>query len=434
MSSSGTVLSLFTGAMGLDLGLEAAGFRVIGAVDSNPRAVRTITRNRPDVPVVSGRIEDISTDELLERAGVDVGSVTLVSGGPSCQSFSTAGQRRSLGDPRGTLFRQFVRVVTEAKPRFFVMENVRGILSAAIRHRPLAERGPGKPMLEPDECYGSAFLSILAELQATGYSLFFDLLNAADYGAPQRRERLVIIGSRDGERVVFPRPTHAREPVDDLAPWVTLRQALDGLSDPSPAFTPLPPSKRSVMAQVPEGGNWRDLPKERHPQVLGRAFQSWGGRTGFYRRLSWDEPTPALTTRPDSKATMLCHPTELRPLSIREYARVQQFPDDWVFEGSIAQQYEQIGNAVPVGLGRVAGEAIRLAVRHVPGRAAPGQVYCDNADLLRRLGQGAGTVLNPRRMREGSTDLMTTRTWMSGVHENRSRILELVGPWTASDC
>jgi len=117
-------------------------------------------------------------------------------------------------------------------------------------------------------------------------------------------------------------------------------------------------------------------------------------------------------------------------LSIREYARVQQFPDDWVFEGSVSQQYEQIGNAVPVGLGQAAGEAIRLATRHLPGRAAPGQAYCDNADLLRRLGQGAGTVLNPRRMRDGSTDLASTRSWMSGVHETRSRILELVQPWS----
>jgi DNA (cytosine-5)-methyltransferase 1 len=431
LRTSGTALSLFTGAMGLDLGLEAAGFRVIGALDSNPIAAKTIARNRPDVPVINGRLEDVSTADLLELAGADVGAVMVVSGGPSCQSFSTAGQRRSLGDPRGILFREFVRVVAEAKPRFFVMENVRGILSAAIRHRPLAERGPGKPVLEADECYGSAFLSILGELQATGYSLFFDLLNAADYGAAQRRQRLVIIGSRDGERVVFPKPTHSKEPTDGLSPWVTLREALQGLDDPAPLFTPLPPSKRNVMALVPEGGNWRDLPAERHPEILGRAFHSWGGRTGFYRRLSWDEPTPALTTRPDSKATMLCHPVDLRPLSIREYARIQQFPDDWVFEGSVAKQYEQIGNAVPVGLGRVAGEAIRLALRHVPGRAAPGQVYCDNADLLRRLGEGAGTVLNPRRMRKGSTDLMTTRTWMKGVHENRSRILELVGPWIA---
>lgn len=430
MRSSGTALSLFMGAMGLDLGLEAAGFRVVGAVDSNPRAVKTIARNRPHVRALARRLEDVPTGELLELVGADVGAVTVVSGGPSCQSFSTAGQRRSLGDPRGTLFREFVRVVTESKPRFFVMENVRGILSAAIRHRPLAERGPGKPMLEPDECYGSAFLSILGELQATGYSLFFDLLNAADYGAPQRRERLLIIGSRDGERVVFPKPTHAKEPAGGQSPWVTLREALAGLDDPEPVFSPLPPLKRDVMALVPEGGNWRDLPVGRQREALGRAFQSWGGRTGFYRRLGWDQPTPALTTRPDSKATMLCHPDELRPLSIREYARVQQFPDDWVFEGSVAQQYEQIGNAVPVGLGRVAGEAIRLALRHTPGRAAPGKVYCDNADLLRRLGQGAGTVLNPRRMREGATDRMTTRSWMSGVHENRSRILALVGPWS----
>jgi len=421
---------LFSGALGLDLGLEAAGFRIVAAVESNPRAVRTIRRNRPAIPVIDRKIEDVASDELLDVAGIHVGNVTVVSGGPSCQSFSTAGSRRSLDDPRGTLFRHFVRVVTEVKPRFFVMENVRGILSAAIRHRSLAERGPGFPPLEPDELYGSAFSMILAELQATGYSLFFDLLNAADYGVAQRRERLVVIGSRDGQRVVFPRPTHAKDGAGSLPAWRTLRHALEGLEDHCPLFTPLPPSKRAVMAEVPMGGNWRDIPVERHEQVLGRAFHSWGGRTGFYRRLTWEEPTPALTTRPDSKATMLCHPTELRPLSIREYARVQQFPDDWAFEGSVRQQYEQIGNAVPVGLGRVPGEAIRLALKHVVGKAEPGAVYCDNVDLLRRLAHGRGTVLNPPRMRAQGADLATTRSWMQGVHDRRGQILDVVAPWS----
>src|SRR5439155_26565915 len=137
-------------------------------------------------------------------------------------------------EPRGTLFRHFLRVVVETKPRFFVMENVRGILSSAIVHRPLAERGPGFPTLTPEEQYGSAFAMILTELRATGYSVFFDLMNAADYGAPQRRERLVFVASRDGQRVVLPRPTHAERPSQDRLPWTTLRSALEGLEDPAP--------------------------------------------------------------------------------------------------------------------------------------------------------------------------------------------------------
>src|SRR5262249_47903025 len=154
-------------------------------------------------PLIDRPIEGVSTEQILEAAGLDIGEALVVSAGPSCQTFSTAGRRQSVAEPRGTLFRHFLRVVTEAKPRFFVMENVRGILSSAVVHRPLAERGAGLPPLAPDEQYGSAFALILAELRATGYSVFFDLMNAADYGVPQRRERLVFVASRDGQRVVL---------------------------------------------------------------------------------------------------------------------------------------------------------------------------------------------------------------------------------------
>ncbi|MEA2703047.1 MAG: (cytosine-5)-methyltransferase 1, partial [Actinomycetota bacterium] len=137
------VVSLFSGALGLDLGLEAAGFEVRVAVEANRNAAETIRKNRPDIPVIERRIEQVTTEEILAEAGLEPGEPTVVSAGPSCQAFSTAGQRGSVADPRGELFRQFLRVVREARPRFFVMENVRGVLSAAVRHRPLSERGPG---------------------------------------------------------------------------------------------------------------------------------------------------------------------------------------------------------------------------------------------------------------------------------------------------
>jgi DNA (cytosine-5)-methyltransferase 1 len=330
------------------------------------------------------------------------------------------------------LFRHFLRVVREAKPQFFVMENVRGIMSSAIVHRPLAERGPGFPPLEPEEQYGSAFAMILAELQATGYSMFFNLMNAADFGVPQRRDRLMFIGSRDGQRVILPTPTHAQKPEDGRLPWTTLRSALTDLKDPEPEFTQIPPGKRRFMALVPEGGNWHDLPVELQAEALGRAFVSWGGRTGFYRRLSWDAPTPALTTKPDSKATMLCHPSELRPLTVREYARVQQFPDDWQFEGSPAQKYQQIGNAVPVGLGHLIGGAVLEATTRDPGRAQPGVIYCDNQALLDRLRKSPGTVLNPIRMRE-IQGLKEAREWMSGMHLRRASIADSIERWTGHE-
>lgn len=427
MADRSSVISLFTGAMGLDLGLERAGFRVKVAVEAKAVAAKTISHNRPKVELVARPIEEVTTAELLERGGLGVGDVELVSAGPCCQAYSTAGKRQSVAEPRGELFRHFVRVVHEAKPRFFVMENVRGLLSAAIKHRPLAARGPGYPPLAPEELYGSAFSVVLDELSSTGYSIFFGVLNAADFGVPQRRERLIIVGSRDGQRVDLPSPTHAADEVGGLPRWSTLRDALADLADPSPAFSPFPPSKRRVIRRIPEGGNWRDLSAASQRRALGGAADSWGGRTGFFRRLSWDAPTPALTTRPDSKATMLCHPAEDRPLSVREYARVQQFPDEWAVFGTVGQQYEQIGNAVPVGLAEALGRSLRAARRRVPERCEPGVVYCGNPDLLARMAKARGTVLNPSRMREiaGAAE---ARDWMRGTHAGRVAIVDRIAP------
>src|SRR6266700_136678 len=184
------VISLFSGALGLDVGLERAGFRIRVAVDCNRFAAETIRRNRPEIPVINRPIENVSTAEILEAAGLRAGEPAVITGGNSCQAFSTAGQRGSLSDPRGVMFREFLRVVREARPRFFVMENVRGVLSAAARHRPLKERGPGFPRLKPEEELGSAFSMMLKDLKGLGYYVVFDVLNTADYGTPQTRERV----------------------------------------------------------------------------------------------------------------------------------------------------------------------------------------------------------------------------------------------------
>ena len=182
------VISLFSGAMGLDLGLERAGFRVAVALECNPFAVATIRANRPDLPLIARRIEEVTTAEILEAAGLKPGDPVVVAGGPSCQVFSTAGARGSVADPRGTLFEHFVRVVSESRPRFFVMENVRGLLSAAAPHRPLNKRGPGYPPLASEEELGSAFQVVAERLRELGYYTVFDVLNAADYGTPQTRQ------------------------------------------------------------------------------------------------------------------------------------------------------------------------------------------------------------------------------------------------------
>jgi len=416
------VISLFSGALGLDLGLEKVGFRIAVAVECNRFASETIRCNRPDVPVIQRPIEDVSTEEILEGAGLRPGEAAVVTGGPSCQAFSTVGQRASMGDPRGVMFRQFLRVVREARPRFFVMENVRGVLSAATRHRPLSERGPGHPPLASEEELGSAFALIVKELKGLGYYTVFDLVNAADYGTPQVRERVLFIGSRDGEDVRLPVPSHAKVAGDGRKPWVTLRRALTGLRDREPLFSTLSPTKERFMRLVPEGGNWRDLPRRLQREALGGAFRSWGGRGGFFRRLSWDRPAPALTTRPDSKATMLCHPKELRPLSVREYARLQQFPVRWRFAGGIPQQYVQVGNAVPVGLGKAIGEALRVVIRRRRRVGRRGEVACANHGLLYRLSKRPRTILNPPRMRKVK-GLEAACAWLRGLKRRTLKVV-----------
>ena len=417
------VISLFSGALGLDLGLEKAGFRLRAAVECNKFAAETIRRNRPDVTLIERRLEEVSTEELLEAAGLRPGEPAVVSAGPSCQAFSTAGQRGSMGDPRGIMFREFIRVVREARPRFFVMENVRGVLSAAVRHRPLKLRGPGHPPLAADERLGSAFVEIVKELQSTSYFCVFDLLNAADFGVPQTRERVLFLGARDGEPVRSPSRTHSRTPDNGEMPWVTLKDALRSLEDLEPEFKCLSPMKAKLLALVPEGGNWRSLPREVQAEALGGAYTSWGGRTGFFRRLSWDSPAPALTTRPDSKATMLAHPQDLRPLSVSEYAAIQQFPPGWEVAGGVSQKYMQLGNAVPVGLGEAVALALREAMHACRRPRLKGRVVCADTQLLKRLAERPTTILNPNRMR-AVKGLDAARKWLAGT--TRASVLDLV--------
>lgn len=417
------VISLFSGAMGLDLGLEQAGFKIVLAVECDAQAVATIKLNRLDLPVINRRIEDVTTTEILKMAGLKRGGDFVVSGGPSCQSFSTAGQRRSLGDPRGGLFRHFLRVVEEAQPKFFVMENVKGMLSAAIMHRPLNERGPGFPELKSDEELGSAFKVITHELRRLNYYTTFDVLNAANYGTPQCRERIIFIGSRDGQEIKTPQPTHAEKQSVQFLPWVSLKSVIGRFRDSNPPGIKLRANDERYLRLVPEGGNWRDLPPEIQKQAMGGALDSWGGRSGFFRRLSWDRPSPALTTQPNSKATLLCHPSELRPLSLREYARIQQFPDDWKFAGSTISQYRQIGNAVPVGLGAALGRAILSAWSRRNGKKPLRVVETLNQELIRKMSARPITILNPPIMRKTKSK-KGTHEWNQAKNKKRSDVVQ----------
>jgi DNA (cytosine-5)-methyltransferase 1 len=424
------IISLFSGALGLDLGLQQAGFRIAAAVECNRFAAETIRLNRPDIALIEKKVEDVTTKEILQAAKLKAGQVALITGGPSCQAFSTAGQRGSMSDPRGVMFREFLRVVAEARPRFFVMENVKGILSAAIRHRPLGKRGPGYAQLSRSERLGSALEQVLRELRKTGYYVVFDLLNAADFGVPQTRERVAFIGSRDGEPIWMPEPTHAREAEGKRKTWVTLRAAIGPLQKKrAHTFSALCPSKARFLKLVRAGQNWRSLPAAMQKKALGAAYVSWGGRSGFCRRLAWSRPAPALTTRPDSKATMLCHPRVTRPLSIQEYAAIQQFPRGWKLAGGTPQKYKQLGNAVPLGLGKAIGLAIRKAMRRRARLVPLGTVVCADRALIERLAARSDTVLNPRRMRRVKTS-KAARRWLAG--RNRATLLRLALPTDAS--
>ena len=407
--------------MGLDLGLEDAGFKTAVTVETNTWAVATIESNRPRLPVIPRKIETVTSKELLTKGSLRAGEVCVVSGGPCCQSFSTAGKRGSLADSRGGLFRDFTRIVAETRPRFFVMENVKGILSAAVKHRTLNERGPGNPPLEPDEELGSALRVILKELGELGYYVIFGLLNCADYGVPQSRRRVIFIGSRDGEEIYLPKPTHRENPTNGEPRWVTLREAIGDLKGPNPVEINFSDRDQKLLKMVKAGQNWSDLPPEFQEEALGAAFKSWGGRSGFCRRLRWDKPAPTLTTSPVGRATTLCHPTRLRPLTTREYAVLQQFPPNWKFEGSATQKYIQIGNAVPTGLGLAIGTMLRDVMKRTARKGLSaeatnrkGLVVCADPVLARSIKKQPRTQLHPPRLLK-SSDPAKIREWLHAV-------------------
>lgn len=354
------VISLFSGAMGLDLGLKEAGLEIRISQDFDPWCIKTMNENNhPFVPGDIAKLiaEDPDCGFLLRPSGLSPREPFLVAGGPPCQPFSTAGNRLGTNDPRGSLFKQFVHVIDKVRPRFFVMENVKGLLSAAIKHTPLDSRTK-KKILEPDEEPGSVFRVIRQEFERLEYTIVYGLLDAVHYGVPQFRERLVIIGSRDHEEIFLPKPTHFNHHQNSSFRWRTLHSAISDLEFEPGLCTRFSEERLYYLRQVPMGGNWRNINPDEVAQAMGGAYNSGGGKVGFYRRLDYFQPSPTLVTSPVQKATMLCHPTQDRPLSVCEYMRIQQFPDSWRVQGNAGECYRQIGNAVPIGLGKAIGEAL----------------------------------------------------------------------------
>ena len=348
MGNGRTAISFFSGGGGLDIGLSQAGIDLAFGQDIEPDCVATLEANGRRAML--GDIREMSPEEVLDYVGIAKGEAFLVCGGPPCQPFSTAGRRRGINDPRGSLFRDYLRMIEGIRPRFFIMENVKGLLSSKLTD------GDGRPA-EVDGMT-TVLQVILSEFSRLRYSTVYGLLDAVDFGVPQFRERFILIGSRDNEDVFLPMPTRFGTHQSKGYRWATLRDAISDLeSDPGEcdAFSP---ARSRLLDMVPPGGNWRSLPEGLQEEAMGGAYRSGGGKVGFYRRLDYDQPSPTLVTSPVQKSSMLCHPAVTRPLSVREYARIQQFPDDWVFCGNMASKYRQIGNAVPVGLGRALGEML----------------------------------------------------------------------------
>lgn len=357
-------LSFFSGCMGLDLGLESEGIEVILACEIDKAARKTIEANKPDIALI-GDIRDYPAHEIRNKAGLlPDEDIDVIVGGPPCQAFSSAGKRQGFNDERGNVFLTFIDLIAELKPKFAVIENVRGLLSAPLKHRPHEMRGSQYPPLSQEEQRGGALLHITRRLKAAGYGITFNLYNAANFGSPQQRERVIIICSRDGQRVPYLTPTHSEKSLYGLPNWKTLKDAWEGLPKDGHHFVKFPEKRLKYYRLLKPGQYWRDLPEELHQEALGASYYAGGGKTGFYRRLAWDKPSPTLVTHPAMPATDLAHPEEDRPLSIQEYKRIQELPDDWMIEGSLLDQYRQVGNAVPCSLGRAIAKTL---INHLNG-------------------------------------------------------------------
>lgn len=375
-----TVVSLFTGAMGLDIGIDKTGnFELLACVEKESIFCSTIQENINLANISSSPriynidIKKLKAETVLSDLGLKPGELDLLIGGPPCQAFSTAGKRGSLQDVRGTLIWDFLKFVEVLQPKIFLMENVRGLLSAAIKHRRIADRpDKGGPRLLPEEQPGSVvalFVEDLKNFKTAPYHVDYFEVNSVNYGAPQIRERVIFIGNRYNEDIMFPAPTHVNPfsvNNSDLIPWKSLKDAIGDLPEPTKdMIMDFSPRKKKFLSKIPQGGNWRHLSEDLQRESMGGAFFAKGGRSGWWRRLSWDLPSPTLVTMPNHSSTSLCHPEELRALSIKEYCRIQEFPDDWVVCGSIQEQYTQIGNAVPTRLGYISGVIIAAALNDI---------------------------------------------------------------------
>ncbi|HEY0167033.1 MAG TPA: DNA cytosine methyltransferase [Jatrophihabitans sp.] len=357
-------ISLFSGAGGLDIGLERAGWDVVIATDLAPDSMETLRESRArEIPVlgrtanhlqnthlINADVSTLSASDLRPARSGGKWRPDLLAGGPPCQPWSSAGHQKGLNDPRGQLIAHMLRLVDEVRPRFVLLENVRGLVTAV---------GPsGAP--------GEVLRSIQQDLADIGYASRVATLNAADYGAAQRRVRLFIVATSDYELPLFPQPTHDKAARDGRKPWVTLGEALSSLppADPSEVVYPSGARADQLRALTPGTGI-----KTAGKVMNNRPSGHWG-----YRQDSFlaDLSLPARTIRAASTPDWVRLPgEEMRRLGWRECAAIQGFPSEWSFQGTAASLFKQIGNAVQVDVAEVVGGMVLSALRRGPALERP---------------------------------------------------------------
>lgn len=314
-----TTIELFAGAGGTALGFENAGLNHILLNEWDKNAVETLKKNKPHWNVVGGDITQVNFQGM---------KADIVQGGFPCQTFSYAGKKMGFEDVRGTMFFEFARCVSEVKPKIALGENVRGLL----KHD-----------------NGRTLATMVKIMEDLGYRVQYRVVRSQYLDVPQKRERLIILAVRNDLDIPFIFPKEK-----DYT--ISLKDALKDC--PKSVGQEYPEKKRKILARISPGGYWRELPENLQKEYMGASYYMGGGKTGMARRLSWDEPSLTLTCSPAQKQTERCHPKETRPLTVREYARIQTFPDSWQFYGSTASQYKQIGNAVPCNLGYHIGKCL----------------------------------------------------------------------------
>jgi DNA (cytosine-5)-methyltransferase 1 len=357
-----TAIDLFCGAGGLSEGLRQSGFHVLAGNDFDDVAGATYASTHKEAKFLGGPIQDLKTEDFLKAAHLKPGQLDVLAGGPPCQGYSVYNHQRGMHDARSNLFREYLRLVEGLSPKWVIMENVTGIMSAGN---------------------GFAFRAIMEGFQQLGYKIEFRVLKAELFGVPQERRRVVFMGNRTGEPIVWPEPTHGL----GLLPFVTVADAISDLpalgngeeaastkyaTAPKGAYqTELREGSSGVknhrsprlaainiqrMKHIPQGGSWRDIPFELLPAGMKLARRC--DHTKRYGRLSWDGLSSTILTKCDVHWGSYIHPAQDRSLSVREAARFQSFPDWFEFEGSLTDQFIQVGNAVPPLLGRQIGNAV----------------------------------------------------------------------------